>query len=113
MDPDPGQKKPVDPDPQHCQEPEAESKEKHDEWDPMPELIITSPYHMPTGQPYVRVVLKPYARVDLHPMPESTLAPSQGLWIWPQDRSCAHSKPDPGKAEKVSRRQEETHDPSV
>jgi hypothetical protein len=25
-----------------------------------------------------------YARVDLNPMPESTLSPSQGLWIWPQ-----------------------------
>ncbi len=32
------------------QEPEAESKEKHDEWDPMPELIITSPYHMPAPE---------------------------------------------------------------
>ncbi len=26
---------------------------------------------------------QPYARVDLNPMPESTLSPSQGLWIWP------------------------------
>jgi hypothetical protein len=25
----------------------------------------------------------PYAWVDLSPMPESTLSPSQGLWIWP------------------------------
>jgi hypothetical protein len=25
-----------------------------------------------------------HARVDLNPMPESTLSPSQGLWIWPQ-----------------------------
>jgi hypothetical protein len=25
---------------------------------------------------------QPYARVDLNPMPESTLSPSQGLWIW-------------------------------
>jgi hypothetical protein len=24
----------------------------------------------------------PYARVDLNTMPESTLSPSQGLWIW-------------------------------
>jgi hypothetical protein len=28
---------------------------------------------------------QPYARVDLIPMPESTLYPSQGLWIWPLD----------------------------
>jgi hypothetical protein len=26
---------------------------------------------------------QPYARVDLNPMPESTLSPSQGFWIWP------------------------------
>ncbi len=25
----------------------------------------------------------PYGRVDLNPAPESTLFPSQGLWIWP------------------------------
>jgi hypothetical protein len=28
---------------------------------------------------------QPYATVDLNPMPESTLFPSQGLWIWPLD----------------------------
>jgi hypothetical protein len=27
---------------------------------------------------------QPFARVDLNPMPESTLSPSQRLWIWPQ-----------------------------
>jgi hypothetical protein len=27
---------------------------------------------------------QPYARVDLNPVQESTLSPSQGLWIWPQ-----------------------------
>ncbi len=26
---------------------------------------------------------QPHARVDLNPMPESTLSPCQGLWIWP------------------------------
>ncbi len=26
---------------------------------------------------------QPYAGLDLNPMPESTLSPSQGLWIWP------------------------------
>jgi hypothetical protein len=26
---------------------------------------------------------QPYTRVDLNPTPESTLSPSQGLWIWP------------------------------
>jgi hypothetical protein len=25
---------------------------------------------------------QPYARVDLNPMPELSLSPSQGLWIW-------------------------------
>jgi hypothetical protein len=28
---------------------------------------------------------QPYARVDLNPIPESTLSPSQGLRIWPQE----------------------------
>ncbi len=27
---------------------------------------------------------QPYARIDLNLMPESTLSPSKGLWIWPQ-----------------------------
>jgi hypothetical protein len=27
---------------------------------------------------------QPYARVDRNPIPESTVAPGQGLWIWPQ-----------------------------
>jgi hypothetical protein len=49
---------------------------------PVPELTITSPYvhwlqHIYHGQPY--------ARVDLNRMPESTLSPSQGVWIWPLD----------------------------
>ena len=55
----------------------AESKQKRGVWDPMPELSITSPYV--------------HSRVDSNtftmgiPMPESTLSPSQGLWIWPQE----------------------------
>jgi hypothetical protein len=65
--------------------PEAESKEKHGFWDPMPELTINSHYV------YIQRRLKqiyhgqPYARVDLNPMPESTLSPGQGLRIWPLD----------------------------
>ncbi len=49
---------------------EAEYKEKHGVWDPMPELTITSP--------------SVHYRVDSNtftmgiPMPESTLSPSQG-----------------------------------
>jgi hypothetical protein len=31
---------------------------------------------------------QPYARVDLNPIPESTLSPSPGLWIWPQINTC-------------------------
>jgi hypothetical protein len=48
----------------------------------MPELTLTSPYvqsrrqHIYHGQPY--------GRVDLNHMLESTLSPSQGLWIWSQ-----------------------------
>ncbi len=61
--------------------PEAESKEKHGVWDPMPGVdykltlcpLQSRLQHIYHGQPY--------ARVD--PMPELTLSPSQGLWIWP------------------------------
>jgi hypothetical protein len=53
---------------------EAESKGKHGVRDPMPELTITSPYV--------------HSRVDCNTFtignqPESTLSPSQRLWIWP------------------------------
>jgi hypothetical protein len=52
-----------------------------------PELTITSPcvhsivesQHIYHGQPY--------ARVD-NPIPELTLSPSQGLWIWPRSSVC-------------------------
>jgi hypothetical protein len=60
--------------------PEAESKEKHGVWDPMQELIITSPYV--------------HSRVDSNTftmgnhMPESTLYHSQGVWIWPLVPGC-------------------------
>jgi hypothetical protein len=54
-------------------------------WDPMPELTITSPFvhSIESTSTYL-----PWAgdRVDLSPMPESTLSPSHGLWIWPQIR---------------------------
>jgi hypothetical protein len=50
---------------------EAESKEKHGVWDPMPELTITSPY-----VEYSTFIMG-------NPMPESTLSPSMGLRIWP------------------------------
>jgi hypothetical protein len=55
--------------------PEAESKEKHGVWDPMPELIITSPYvHSRVfSNTFTMGIGQPYARVDLNPMPESTL----------------------------------------
>ncbi len=56
----------------------AEAKEKHGVREPMPELTI---------------YLAPYvdSRVDSNtftmgnPMSDSTLSPSQGLWIWPQE----------------------------
>ncbi len=63
---------------------EAESKEKHGVWDPMPELTITSPYvHSRVDSNTFTMVNQPYARVDLNPTAESTLSPSQGLRIWP------------------------------
>ncbi len=54
---------------------EAESKEKHGVWDPMPELTIPSTLcplqsrfqHIYHGQPYARVDLNSYARVDFIP----------------------------------------------
>ncbi len=65
---------------------EAESKEKHgvpiciwpyarDDYNLTLCLLQSPLQHMYHGQPYVRV--------DLNPMPESSLSPSQGLWIWP------------------------------
>jgi hypothetical protein len=30
---------------------------------------------------------QPYARVD-NPMPELTISPSQGIWIWPRSSVC-------------------------
>ncbi len=45
----------------------------------MPELTITSPnVHSRVDS---NTMGQPYARVDLNPIPESTLSPSQGLWI--------------------------------
>ncbi len=41
--------------------------------------------HIYHGQPYAGAALNPYARVDFNPMPETTLSPSQGLWVWPQE----------------------------
>jgi hypothetical protein len=67
--------------------PEAESKEKHGVWDPMPELTITSPYvhsrvdsNTFIGQPYI-------CQSRLYP-------PSRGLWIWPRGfLLCRPSEP--------------------
>jgi hypothetical protein len=68
---------------------EAESKEKHGVWGPMPELTITLPYSMstlkstpPTHLPWAT----PYTRDDLNHMPELTLSPpvkdfAFGLWM--------------------------------
>ncbi len=72
-----------------CGEPEAESKEKHGVWDPMPVLTITtSPYvhcrvqsTLPTHLPWAWVTLCQSLYLNL--MPESILFPSQGLGIWP------------------------------
>ncbi len=56
--------------------PEAEFKEKHGVWSPMPEL--TTPESIPTHLPWATLCQSrplPYARVNFIP---------QGLWIWPQ-----------------------------
>ncbi len=37
--------------PEVVETPEAESKEKHGVWEPMPELTITSPYSIPGSTP--------------------------------------------------------------
>jgi hypothetical protein len=49
----------------------------------MPEWNITSPYVLSRVDYNTFTMGQPYARVDLNPMPEPTLSPSQGLWIWP------------------------------
>ncbi len=80
-----------------CYGSDAESKEKHGVWDLMPELTITSPqvysridsntfvYFLGglecVGHSFAYVAHLPGALGI--PMPESTLSPSQGLWIWP------------------------------
>ncbi len=81
--------------------PEAEFKEKHGVWDPMPELTVTSAYVDYHGHPY--------ARVDLNPTPKiCTLLALLGvrglgewyrrwIWIWcmhlgdPDQASCSSS----------------------
>ncbi len=66
---------------------EAESKDKHGVWDLMGPYtgvdynLTLCPLHSRLQHIYHG---QPYARVDLNPMPESTLSPSQGLWIWSQ-----------------------------
>jgi hypothetical protein len=62
---------------------EAKSKEKLCVWNLMLELTITSPYVHFRVDSNTFTMGQPYARDDLSPMPESTLSPSQGLWIWP------------------------------
>ncbi len=52
----------------------------------MPELTITSPYVHSKSRLQHIYHWQHYARVDLNPMPESTLSPSQGLWIWPLNK---------------------------
>ncbi len=49
----------------------------------MPELTITSPYVHSRVDYNTFTMNSPFARVDLNPIPESTLFPSQVLWIWP------------------------------
>ncbi len=62
---------------------EAESKEKHDVWDRMPELntyCITSPYvhSRVDSNTFTKGIGQSYARVDLNPMSESPFVPQSG-----------------------------------
>ncbi len=63
----------------HCsgRHPEAESKEKHGVWDPLPELTITSPFVDSRADSNTYTMGKP--------MPESTLTPCQSR-LCPQVR---------------------------
>jgi hypothetical protein len=58
---------------EHSQKAEADSKEKHGVWNPMPELTITSPYVHSRVDYNTFTMIQPYAYVDINPMPESTL----------------------------------------
>jgi hypothetical protein len=49
----------------------------------MSEFPVTSPYVHSRLDPNPFSHEQHYARVDLNPIPESTLSPSHGLWIWP------------------------------
>ncbi len=65
--------------------PEAESREKHGGWDPIPEVTFTSPYFHSRvdSNTFFMGNSKPESTSTLY-MPKSTLSPIQGLWIWPQ-----------------------------
>jgi hypothetical protein len=66
---------------------EAESKEKHGVWDPMPELTITITSHKVHPRVDSNTFIyhgQPYARVYLNPMPESTLTLCQSQLYIPQ-----------------------------
>ncbi len=66
---------------------EAESKEKHGEWDPT--VYAGVDYNLtlcPLQSRLQRIYYgQPYAGVDFTSMPESTVSPGQGLKIWPQE----------------------------
>ncbi len=71
---------------------EAESKEKHGVWDPMPGFTITSPYvhsrvdsNIYPVQPYARVDLNPSARVDFIPQSRTLDLASVVSYIWSLD----------------------------
>jgi hypothetical protein len=63
---------------------EAESKEKHGVWYPIPELTITSPYVHSSVDSNKFTMGNPMPELTLTLCnAESTLSPSQGLRIWP------------------------------
>jgi hypothetical protein len=66
-----------------CSKSEAESKEKHGVWDPMPGLTITSPYVHSRVDSSTFTMDNPMPELTLTLCQKSTLSPTQGLGIWP------------------------------
>jgi hypothetical protein len=64
---------------------EAESKEKHHVWYPMPDLTITSPYVHFVVDYNTFTMGMPESTSSLNAMPETTSSPCHVLEIWPQD----------------------------
>jgi hypothetical protein len=72
---------------------EAESKEKHGVWDPLPELTITSPYVHSRVDSNTFTMGNPMSKSTLTLCQSLLLSPSQRLWIWPLRKCQTTSTP--------------------